>query len=198
VTTRTLVTLVALTVALAACSGGSSGSSNSTSTAQATAEPQSAATTAAVPAAPANLPVYPGATPYAEGDMSIKKCGHQGTVHSYTVAADFKTVSSWYSSNIPGAIYIDMGRAFGRGLMQADEYVSPDGSIVAAVSKLNLPAGESIPGTKGNSVMIGLGSYDPPFSGDELAALKQLNSDDPSVRQAEMAKIKAKCGASPM
>jgi hypothetical protein len=179
---------------------GCSGSSNASNQASAQDTNAAAPATPAEPSAPAAqtasaaLPVYPGATKSAMlGTMNQTKCGHKESVATYTVNADPKTVLAWYSQRIPGGIQIDAARAFAhanRVLVSSYEIFSPDGSSAAGISQPNAAA----MGLKTAPVYLGLGSYDPPLSADELHTMEDITGTDPAAKAKAIAAMKAKCG----
>jgi hypothetical protein len=177
---------------------GCSGSSNAAN------QPSSQDTNASAPAAPAEssapaaqtgsaaLPVYPGAKKSATlGMTNQSRCGHKESVVTYTVNADPKTVTDWYAARIPGGIQIDAARAFcGTHIMTSNEIFAPDGSTAAGISQPNAAA----MGVKTTPVFIGLGTYDPPLSPDELHTMQDITGTDPAAKQKAIAAMKAKCG----
>jgi hypothetical protein len=178
---------------------GCSGSSNSANTQTTSAAVE--ASSAAAPASPGEgaagaLPVYPGATKSAMlGTMDVNRCGHKVSVTTYTVNADVKTVTDWYAAHIPSGIRVDAGHALGAAaLMSNTEIFQPDGSAAAGISQANAAAlGQSAAG-KPSPVYIGLGTYTPALSQDELQTMQALLGGDPAARKDAAAKMKVKCG----
>ena len=179
---------------------GCSGSSNTAN--QASSQDTNAAASSA-PAAPADssapaaqaasaaIPVYPGATKSALlGQMNQTKCGHKESVTTYTVSADPKAVLAWYAQRMPGGIQIDAGRAFHTHIMTSNEIFAPDGTSAVGVTQ---PSAAAM-GGKSQPVYIGIGTYDPPLSADEMHTMEDITGTDPAAKQKAIAAMKAKCG----
>jgi hypothetical protein len=179
--------------AVAGCAG-SSNTANQASSAPAdssapVAPPDSAAPAAQAPSAA--IPVYPGATKSGLlGQMNQTKCGHKESVTTYTVSADPKTVLAWYAQRMPGGIQIDAGRAFRTHIMTSNEIFAPDGATAVGVTQ---PSAAAM-GGKSQPVYIGIGTYDPPLSADEMHTMEDITGTDPAAKQKAIAAMKAKCG----
>ena len=183
--------ILGLALAITGCSGNSNASNQASSQDTNAAAPAESSAPAAQTASAA-LPVYPGATKSTVmGTMNQSRCGHKESVVTYTVNADPKTVTDWYAARIPGGIQIDAARAFGgTHIMTSNEIFAPDGSIAAGISQPNAAA----MGLKTAPVYIGLGTYDPPLSPDELHTMQDITGTDPAAKQKAIAAMKAKCG----
>jgi hypothetical protein len=181
--------VLGLAFAIAGCSGNSNASNQAASQDTNAAAPAESSAPAAQTAA---LPVYPGATKSTVmGTMNQSRCGHKESVVTYTVNADPKTVLAWYAQRMPGGIQIDAARAFGgTHIMTSNEIFAPDGSSAAGISQPNAAA----MGLKTAPVYIGLGTYDPPLSPDELHTMQDITGTDPAAKQKAIAAMKAKCG----
>lgn len=189
--------ILGLALAVAGCSG-SSNTANQTSSQDTNAAAPAASTAAAETSAPAAqaasaaIPVYPGAAKSAMlGEMHQTKCGHKESVTTYTTSDDPKTVLAWYVQRVPGGIQVDAGRALKTHmLMTSTEIFSPDGASAVGVTQPNAAA----MGGKPQPVYIGIGSYDPPFSADEMHTMEDIMGTDPAAKQKAIAAMKAKCG----
>jgi hypothetical protein len=125
------------------------------------------------------------------GTMNASRCGHKESVVTYTISADQKTVVAWYAARMPGGIQVDAARAIGGAhIMTSNEIFSPDGASAVGVSQPNAAA----MGVKTSPVYIGLGTYDPALTADELHTMEDLMGTDPAAKQKAIAAMKAKCG----
>jgi hypothetical protein len=191
---RPALLILGLAFAVAGCSGNSN-SSNQASSQDTNAAAPAAPSEPSAPAAQnasAALPVYPGATKSTMlGLTNQTRCGHKESVVTYTVNADPKTVTDWYAARMPGGIQIDAARAFGgTNIMTSNEIFASDGSSAAGISQPNAAA----MGVKSTPVYIGLGTYDPPLTADELHTMQDITGTDPAAKQKAIAAMKAKCG----
>jgi hypothetical protein len=187
---RPALIIIGLAFALAGCSSSGNTANQATSQdANAAAPAESSAPAAQAPAgAP---PVYPGAKKSTlMGQMNSTKCGHKGSVTTYTTGDNLKTVLAWYTQQMPGGIQIDAGRTIGHGMMTSIEIFSPDGASAVGVTQPNAAA----MGGKAQPVYIGVGSYDPPLSADEMHTMQDIMGTDPVAKKQAIAAMKAKCG----
>jgi hypothetical protein len=180
-------------LAVAGCSG-SNNTANQASSQDTNAAASGAPTESSAPAAQTAsgpIPVYPGAAKSGLlGQMNQTKCGHKESVETYTTTADPKTVLAWYSQQIPGGIQVDAGRAFKTHIMTSVEIFAPDGASAVGVTQPNAAA----MGGKTQPVYIGIGTYDPPLSADEMHTMEDITGTDPAAKQRAIAAMKAKCG----
>jgi Prokaryotic membrane lipoprotein lipid attachment site len=186
---RPALIIIGLAFALAGCSGSSNTANQASSDTNAAAPAESSAPAAQAPSgAP---PVYPGAKKSTlMGQMNSTKCGHKGSVSTYTTSDNLKTVLAWYTQQMPGGIQIDAGHTIGHGLMTSIEIFNPDGASAVGVTQPNAAA----MGGKAQPVYIGVGTYDPPLSADEMHTMQDIMGTDPAAKQKAIAAMKAKCG----
>ena len=186
--------ILGLAFAIAGCSGNSNAANQASSpqdTSAAASSAPAAPADSSAPAASAAIPVYPGATKSALlGQMNQTKCGHKESVTTYTVSADPKAVLAWYAQRMPGGIQIDAGRAFRAHIMTSNEIFAPDGTSAVGVTQ---PSAAAM-GGKSQPVYIGIGTYDPPLSADEMHTMEDITGTDPAAKQKAIAAMKAKCG----
>ena len=119
--------------------------------------------------------------------MNQTKCGHKESVTTYTVSADPKAVLAWYAQRMPGGIQIDAGRAFRTHIMTSNEIFAPDGASAVGVTQ---PSAAAM-GGKSQPVYIGIGTYDPPLSADEMHTMEDITGTDPAAKQKAIAAMKA-------
>jgi hypothetical protein len=179
-----------LTCLIAGCSS-SAGSSSDGSTANAASSPD----VVIVPkdTAPAStLPVYPGAAESKLlGTMNVTRCRHKVAVTTYTVNAGLDAVVTWYAARIAHAVRVDAGGGPGSPMTNI-EFFQPNGAAGAGITQATLaPPGQNQ--SAPSPIYIGLSTYTPPLSPDELKTMVDLLGSDPAVRKSALAKMKTQC-----
>lgn len=193
-----IVALVA--VAVTACSGQSANSTATASAAPARSAPASTVAPADAttgPVAESSLPVYPGATKAPMQSLSqVNMCGHKMTMTMYKVADPVDTVAAWYADKMPDSKQIKVDHMRGGVGMHDISVISSDGATAAVVLRMIMPPALSRMAAKMNTgTTLGLVTYDPPFTQDELSLyMRASNGDEAAKKEAKIA-FKEKCGA---
>lgn len=210
---RALAALV-LAVAMTGCSGGQN-STTQTQPQQTGATPAAAGASAA-PAATAtaevasagtqnaaNLPLYPGAVKATtQFTKAITYCGYKMSMTMYQVPGLVApTVADWYAGKIANAIRLNASASAGMGSSTNFELLDPGGAYGVAISQMHFSkAMENLAKRYGvpQKTTIGVLTYDPPISSDDLQTFAQAAGGDQTVKAAARARMKAKCGTNPM
>lgn len=181
-----IVTLAA--AAVTACSGQSASSTSSASAAPVTAS--------AAPAVEPALPVYPGATKAPIQSVSqVTMCGHKMAMVMYKVVDPVDTVAAWYAGKMPDSKQIKVDHLRNGIGMHDISVISADGATAAVVLRMIMPPALSKMAAKMNGgTTLGLVTYDPPFTQDELALYMRASNGDEAAKKEAMATFKDKCG----
>jgi hypothetical protein len=193
---------LSLLLAVTACSGKTSANGGGT-TAQASPGTAAAVSTGAQPAAaaaPASMPVYPGATKLAQQfNKPLTFCKHKMTVTVYHVphiGAD--QVAQWYLGRMPGASKIQVQKPESNGTGSVSYLIlNSDGGSAATINEMHYGSLEKSAARFGmaDRTTIGLSTYDPPFSSEDVVLFKQGAVGDPSAKAQATARLRSECGS---
>jgi hypothetical protein len=201
-----VILALGLAVAIAGCGGkGSTSSQQATQTAAPASVASGGESAAATSPASSNanpvttLPVYPGATKLAtQFTKPMTFCSHKVTMTVYHVSDSPEKVSSWYASRMSGSTIAKIASPGAATSGQGTSYfvVDSGGGFAAVVYQMHFGSLEKQAQRLGmGKTTIGLNSYDPPLSSDEIALFKAGSGTDAAAKAQAAAQLKQKCGS---
>jgi hypothetical protein len=147
-------------------------------------------------ASASNFPVFPGAKSVAvtQPKAGMDSCGQhiKTTILLYKTATGAKAVASWYRSQMPGALFMDLSTADSTDKNVSIEVMKSDGSGAAIVSQMTFAnaklqaANETL---DANGTSIGLETFSPPIDPQIVSLSYRAAHHDASA----LAQLKAKC-----